>query len=281
MRPGPKAGKGGCDRTSTEWTKPATSRIPPLVGLPVPAEPPSASQGIGPQVPTFHMSAWTGLAPPLCRAPPGQQAGHPPGSSRRLCSGCGFDASYDVSTRARWFASARLPGPHLTRSSRALSVSAHHPRHDPAQRTEVCSLPLPADCEGPSFIAHAASLQSDHRLHRCPPSRSWHTTGPSYRLPCSRLLHQLFSDTSHCRGAASLSSQHKDRVLPLKFEEPQRAKLHRVELDRVLDQSVGCALGSWQSCSRTGPGSPPSRRTARGARSRAFRYVECGSDFDF
>src|SRR6516162_6719544 len=34
------------------------------------------------QVPAFHIEAWFRLTPPSRRMPPGQQSGHPPGSSR-------------------------------------------------------------------------------------------------------------------------------------------------------------------------------------------------------
>src|ERR1700740_3666180 len=34
------------------------------------------------QVPAFHIEAWFRVTPPSRRMPPGQQSGHPPGSSR-------------------------------------------------------------------------------------------------------------------------------------------------------------------------------------------------------
>jgi hypothetical protein len=84
--------------------------------------------GAGRQVPTFHTGARTKLAPPPCRTPPGQSAG-----TRQAQSRAGQAARFrcrlsQFSTRHQWIAHARLLGPHLTRSRRALLPGRSPPR---------------------------------------------------------------------------------------------------------------------------------------------------------
>ncbi len=61
-----------------------------------------------------------------------------------------------VSTRLQWFASARLPVPHLTRSSPGLPVTLTAPGIDPTRLTAVCRLPCRATAEDlpPSPVQH-------------------------------------------------------------------------------------------------------------------------------
>jgi hypothetical protein len=109
-------------------------------------------------------------------------AGHHPGS-KQVTPGLipeqlpdpGFDVNKAVTTRHQWFASARLHGSHLTRSTARLFRNAHHPGSLPTQLAVVYGLPLQGDRGGPTPISDAAPLKRSLRLHRSPPSRSWHT----------------------------------------------------------------------------------------------------------
>ena len=97
------------------------SRFPPLGALPSMNDrrpqplhwPPAGARR---QVHTFHTGAQTKLAPPPRRRPPGQYSGIPqahPGPSKQAR----FRSHRSLSTRQQWFALARLPGPHLPRST--------------------------------------------------------------------------------------------------------------------------------------------------------------------
>lgn len=70
----------------------------------------------GRQVLTFRARAQVRLAPPTCRTPPGQSAG-PPDSSQSPGLALVSTPLKFVTTRHQRFALARLPDPHLTRSS--------------------------------------------------------------------------------------------------------------------------------------------------------------------
>jgi hypothetical protein len=122
----------------------------------------------------------TRITPPLRRAPPGQEHGHPPSSSREgnqdprfRCHLICFDAS---TAHARpehpgRTLLERLPGPHLTRSSRAFSPIAHHDGLQPTQHQGGLAL-TPA---GPTLEGQQASIS-----RTAPPmSEIFYTTYPS------------------------------------------------------------------------------------------------------
>jgi hypothetical protein len=105
----------------------------------------------------------TRITPPIRRAPPGQERGHPPSSSRRKYQAprfrCHLKSSFDASTttphrdlpgRALL---ERLPGPHLAGSSPAFSLDA---RHDSLQLTQLQggfgACPHRADAGGPAIL---------------------------------------------------------------------------------------------------------------------------------
>ena len=125
------------------------------------------------QVPTFRTRAWSRFTPPLCRMPHSQAADSRwarPGLTTRP----GFDIVPTLSTRCRWFIRFVSTGPHLTQSSYAVSVDAHHPGSLPEQLAVVWSLPLPAGSEGPALIPRAARLLlGGHQGLLSAPS--WHT----------------------------------------------------------------------------------------------------------
>ena len=113
------------------WRAPSRSR-----GIPTPAAISTLAFSRSVQEPQ------TRLTPPLRRTPPGQERGHPPGSFPEGRSRTpGFDAISDfrrLNDDARpghpgRALLERLPGPHLTRSSRAFSLDA---RHDSLQLTQ-------------------------------------------------------------------------------------------------------------------------------------------------
>ena len=123
----------------------------------------------------------TRLTPPLRRTPPGQERGNPPssfrersGSSVSMPSFYYFDASTatpDPSIRPNQAFLERLPGPHLTRSSHAFSLDAHH---DSLRLTQLQGglTPTPAGPtpEGQNLhLLHSTAFQSP-RLHRFSPS---------------------------------------------------------------------------------------------------------------
>src|SRR5450755_2540686 len=113
----------------------------------------------------------TRITPPLRRAPPGRERGHPPSSSRGKGAGppismpsLTFDAStttpHRVSPAERFW--KRLPGPHLTGSSPAFSLDAHH---DSRQLTQLQGglTPTPA---GPTPEGQRSSISRTAPLSR-------------------------------------------------------------------------------------------------------------------
>jgi len=89
----------------------------------------------------------TRITPPLRRTPPGQQRGQPPGSSREQIRFSVSMSSQPVSTphtttpvpgkSPDQTILERLPDPHLTRSSLAFSLIAHHDGLQPTQHRVV------------------------------------------------------------------------------------------------------------------------------------------------
>jgi hypothetical protein len=142
----------------------------------------------------------TRLTPPPRRAPPGQQRGRPPGSSRRMkqdlrfrCHLNLFDAS-TTHTRPRTTGRAlleRLPGPHLTGSSPAFSPNARHDGLQPTQHRGGLT-PTPA---GPTPEGHKASISRTAPLYGVLPSRP----PPTFVTHASQVLQDRL--TSHDRAS--------------------------------------------------------------------------------
>jgi hypothetical protein len=117
------------------------------------------------QVPTFRTRAWFRVTPPLCRVPSRQAA-----DSLWTCPGLttrpGFDTVPTLSTRTRWFTRVRLPEPHLTRSSRAVSTVARDPGSLPEPLVVVWSLPCrPAPRGRPSSLVQQGCIEVAVYLH--------------------------------------------------------------------------------------------------------------------
>ena len=161
----------------------------------------------------------TRLTPPLRRAPPGQQHGHPPDSSRGRssprfrCHLNRFDASTttpDPSTSPDRAILERLPGPHLTRSSRAFSPNAHHDGLQPTQHqgglTPTPAGPTPEGQQ--SSISRTAPLYEDCFLHQ-PPS-AFVTHGP----PGSRAWRSAHAQVLRPRGVRRRLAKTPPTVLP-------------------------------------------------------------------
>ena len=122
----------------------------------------------------------TRITPPLRRTPPGQKRGHPPSSSRGKNQAPRFrchlnhfrrlndDAPPSLPGRAIL---ERLPGPHLTGSSPAFSLDAHH---DSLQLTQLQGGLTPTPT-GPTPEGHRSSIS-----RTVPPVyRAFYTAPPS------------------------------------------------------------------------------------------------------
>jgi hypothetical protein len=76
---------------------------------------------------------------------------------------------------------ASLAGLHLTQSSRAVSIDAHHPGSSPVQLEVVWSPSMPTDSEGPSLtLVQQGCFQLGH--YSLPSAPSWRTIAayPTY-----------------------------------------------------------------------------------------------------
>ena len=116
----------------------------------------------------------TRLAPSQRRTPPGQQRGQPPGSSRErrrspvsMPSDLKFrrlnnDPQPDIQTNVDPGALERLPGPHLTRSSRAFSLSLTTTVFSQRSTGWFDANPRRADTGGPTslHLSHSTALWS-------------------------------------------------------------------------------------------------------------------------
>jgi hypothetical protein len=157
--------------------------------------PSRALQGLRPRAPVSTLAfsrsmqePQTRITPPLRRTPPGQQRGQPPGSSRRQIRSSVSMSSQpvstpqtttpDPSTRPDRTILERLPGPHLTRSSLAFSLDAHHDGLQPTQlQGGLTPAPAGPTPEGQqSSISRTAPLFRNRFLHQ-PPS-AFVTHGP-------------------------------------------------------------------------------------------------------
>jgi hypothetical protein len=139
----------------------------------------------------------TRITPPLRRTPPGQQRGQPPGSSREQIRSSVLMSSQPVSTPQTTTPAPglspdqtileRLPDPHLTRSSLAFSLDAHHDGLQPTQlQGGLAPAPAGPTPEGqqssisrtaPHLKAVPTSASSAFVTHGPPGSRAW-------RSPC-------------------------------------------------------------------------------------------------
>jgi hypothetical protein len=139
----------------------------------------------------------TGLTPPLRRTPPGQERGHPPGSSRGKKQGPRFRCQpnlFDASTTTLNQVTPgqalleRLPGPHLTQSSHAFSLSLSTTVFSQRTTGWFSARPRRADAGGPTslHLSHDTAYES-YLLHDASFSvrdtRFTATTGRSAPVP--------------------------------------------------------------------------------------------------
>jgi hypothetical protein len=103
----------------------------------------------------FHTRASIKFTPPLCRRPSGQYAGCPR-IYPEVANSLGFDLTYTVSTLLQRFTCVRLLDRHMTRSSRAFSITLTTLAFD--QRSlwlfEACSCKPASEGLPPSLAQH-------------------------------------------------------------------------------------------------------------------------------
>jgi hypothetical protein len=154
----------------------------------------------------------TRITPPLRRTPPGQQRGQPPGSSREQIRFSVSMSSQPVSTPQTTTPVPgispdqtileRLPDPHLTRSSLAVSPNAHHDGLQPTQlRGGLAPTPAGPTPEGQqSSISRIAPLFRNRFLHRPPFAFVTHRPPGSQHEEITR-MHGFFDPAGSADGS--------------------------------------------------------------------------------
>ena len=149
------------------------SILSPFVGQPLIG----FSLHITARVPTFYKRARITLVPTGHRVPSRQYTGFP-STSLGVGSRPQFRHHLKIFDACVGSLSAHLRDPHLTYPV-CLFLNAHHYGFCPQQLEVVCSLPLQADCEGPSFISCATSWRNVPFFAR-PQEEQALTRGPTH-----------------------------------------------------------------------------------------------------
>src|SRR5512144_920105 len=122
----------------------------------------------------------------------------------------GFDVAYSLSTRHQWFTCVRLPGPHLTRSRRALSATLTTTALDRSSLRWFAASPCRATAEdhpphGRPLHLRCSTASVDPTFYIKPPS-TFVVTQSAETFPCTSITRLALSSSASARSARRRSS---------------------------------------------------------------------------